>query len=131
MGNKTLKPSVHLEAFLDYIDQIKAEYEASYDAVGKEDKRLQDLLHELEFAENKAEKGKVSTKLRNSRINRRKNKDIVVLYEEIVKFFEVPRHKEELKQLQQLIERQKKEEDYIYGERVYKPRKEATNGHTN
>ena len=40
------QPSEVLQGFLDYVDQIKAEYQSAREAVGKEDKRLQDLLHE-------------------------------------------------------------------------------------
>ena len=36
--------------FLDFIDQCCADYRYAYEAVNEEDKRLQDLLHEIEFA---------------------------------------------------------------------------------
>lgn len=61
------QPSEVLQDFLNYIDQIKAEYQSAREAVGKEDKRLQDLLHELEFAEDKATRNRVATKFQRSR----------------------------------------------------------------
>lgn len=64
------QPSEVLQGFLDYVDQIKAEYQSAREAVGKEDKRLQDLLHELEFAEDKAARNRVATKFQRSRRER-------------------------------------------------------------
>ena len=69
------QPSEVLQGFLDYVDQIKAEYQSAREAVGKEDKRLQDLLHELEFAEDKAARNRVATKFQRSRRERRRQKD--------------------------------------------------------
>lgn len=37
--------------FLNYIDRCRNDYKTAHEAVGKEDKRLQDLLHEMEFSE--------------------------------------------------------------------------------
>ena len=48
-----IKPSDRLEQFLSYLETVKEEYEANFAIVGEEDKRLQDLLHALEFAPNK------------------------------------------------------------------------------
>jgi hypothetical protein len=121
------KPSTYIEAFLNFIDSAKSSYQFAYDTVGEEDKRLQDYLHELELAEGKSEKGKASTKLRNSRISRRINKDITLEYEDIVNFFNEPRNRDTLNQLRQLLGRQRKTESYLYGERIYKPRKDKVN----
>lgn len=71
------QPSEVLQGFLDYVDQIKVEYQSAREAVGKEDKRLQDLLHELEFAEDKAARNRVATKFQRSRRERRRQKDEV------------------------------------------------------
>ena len=122
--NKTPPPSNYIETFLNFIDTAKSSYQFAYDTVGDEDKELQDLLHELELADGKSAKGKASTKLRQSRINRRVNKDITLEYEDIVNFFEEPQSKAVLNKLRQLLGKQRKTESYIYGERVYKPRKD-------
>lgn len=50
MSKKEKEPSEVLADFLNYIDQCRRDYQAAHDAVGMEDKRLQDLLHGLEFA---------------------------------------------------------------------------------
>lgn len=60
---KEIKPSRHLEDFLNFLDRCAREYQYAYDNVSKEDRRLQDLLHEMEFAADKAERNRVATKL--------------------------------------------------------------------
>ena len=82
------QPSEVLQGFLDYVDQIKAEYQSAREAVGKEDKRLQDLLHELEFAEDKAARNRVATKFQRSRRERRRQKDEVQRLELLIDFFD-------------------------------------------
>ena len=76
---KQKKPAEELERFLNYIDACRQEYKYAYDMVGEEDKRLQDMLHEMEFAKDKAERNRVATKLQRSRRNRRENIDIVLM----------------------------------------------------
>ncbi len=44
---KQKNPAEELERFLNYIDACRQEYKYAYDMVGEEDKRLQDLLHEM------------------------------------------------------------------------------------
>ena len=75
MGKTERDPSEILTDFLNYIDCCRAGYQAAQDAVRKEERRLQDLLHELEFAENENEKRRAATKLQQSRRERRKQKD--------------------------------------------------------
>lgn len=114
--------SEQLAEFLNFVDQYNADYKTAFDAVNKEDRRLQDLVHEMEFAENKAERNKVATKLHRSRVTRRKNKDIVQRNERIVNFFAEPNHKSTLNKLRQLLGQQRKMEEYLDNEREYKPR---------
>ena len=111
-----------MKEFLDFIDRCHAEYQLAYDAVSEEDKKLQDLLHKLEFSTNTAEKNRVATSLKNSRKERRRNKDIVKRNELIVGFFREKSHKDTLNKLRQLLGRQRKEEEYLASDRVYKPR---------
>ena len=69
---KEVTPSKSLENFLNFLDQCVKEYQYAYDNVSREDKRLQDLLHEMEFATDRAERNRVATRLQNSRRERRK-----------------------------------------------------------
>lgn len=122
---KDLSPAEHLEAFLNFVDQCASEYNYAYGKVGEEDKRLQDLLHEMEFATNKAERNRVATKLQQSRKRRRENKDICQRCEHIVKFFEDQNNRKMLNQMRQLLGRQRKTEEYLQSDRTYKPRVES------
>ena len=119
---KQKKPSVYIETFLDFIDQCKTDYQSAYDAVGDYDKLQQDLLHEMEFAQDKSERNRVATKMHRCRVDRRKNKDAVKELDEIVKFFNEQNNKSTVNKLKQLG-RQRKTEEYLESDRVYKPRK--------
>ncbi len=119
---KSRKPSEELSSFLNFVDDCIREYHWACDVVMEEDRRLQDLLHALEFSEDEAEKNRVATKLRRSRRTRRSCKDLAKRDELVVKFFENQEHQKTLNQLRQLLGRQRKEESYLEGERTYTPR---------
>ena len=124
MGNKKEASEV-LSGFLDFLDECERQYQTARDAVGLEDRRLQDLLHELEFAQDKAERNRVATKFQRSRRERRKQKDEVQRLELIVNFFNEQNHKNTVKKMRQLLGRQRKEEEFLKGKRTYKPRVKA------
>ena len=94
--------------------------------MGREDKRLQDLLHGLEFSSDNTEFQAASEKLRESRRVRRINKNTVQLLEHIVQFFGEEQNRKMLNQLTQLLGRQRKQEAFLRSERTYKPRMEDT-----
>ena len=121
MGKES-SPAKALEEFLNAVAASKQEYQYAYDAVNEEDRRLQDLLHEMEFAQNKAERNRSATKLQQSRRRRREYKDIVKKNEKLVKFFEEQKNREALNRMRQLLGQQRKEEEYLASERTYKPR---------
>lgn len=114
-----------LSEFLDFLDECERQYQTARDAVGLEDRRLQDLLHELEFAQDKAERNRVATKFQRSRRERRRQKDEVQRLELIVNFFNEQNHKNTVKKMRQLLGRQRKEEEFLGGKRTYKPRVKA------
>ena len=118
------KPSEQLEAFLDFVDHCASRYNLAYSNVNTEDKRLQDLLHEIELAPDKAERNRAATRLQHSRKTRRENKDMVKLYGEIVQFFGDAGNRKVLDKMRQLLGRQRKEEEDLYSDRMYKPRVE-------
>lgn len=122
MSETIRTPAESLEDFLKFVDQCYQEYQMAQEAVSREDKRLQDLLHELEFAKEKGERNRVATKFQRSRRERRKHKDIVKRNELVVKFFEEKPHRDTLNKLRQLLGRQRKEEEYLSSERIYKSR---------
>lgn len=68
--NRT-SPAAELERFLNFVDACFQEHKSVYDTVNQEDRRLQDLLHEMEFAADKAERNRVATRMQRSRRLRR------------------------------------------------------------
>jgi hypothetical protein len=119
---KVMSPAEQLAGFLNFVDQCTTEHRLACDTVSEEDKRLQDLLHGIEFSENRSEADKELTKLRRSRKVRRENKDAVKRYQLIVEFFNDQNNKATLNKMRQLLGRQRKEEEFLNGKRVYKPR---------
>ena len=115
-------PSEILEGFISYIDAVKAEYEKAFAIVGEEDRRLQDMLHALEFAPNKQERNKIATQFQRSRRRRRKAKDTVLELEKIYEFQKDPANKPFFKRLKGTITQQKGTEQYLAGQREYKKR---------
>ena len=118
-----MKRSENIKAFLDFLKQSEMDYKTAYAAVNTEDKRGQDLLHAIEFETSYRERNKLTTKLRNSRIERRENKDIVEELQPVMDFISDPRHKKTLDMLQQLLGSVRKEENY-HRNRKYHPRVE-------
>ena len=122
MRKREKEPSEVLADFLNYIDWIRHDYQEARDAVGMEDKRLQDLLHGLEFTADENSKRRAGTKLQQSRRIRREAKDEVKRLELIVRFFDEPNPKNTLNKMRQLLGKQRKEEEYLNGERHYNNR---------
>lgn len=122
MSKREKDPSEVISDFLNYIDQIRCDYKTAHDAVKRKDKRLQDLLHELEFAEGENEKRRAGTKLQQSRRNRRRQKDEMMRIELVVQFFDDPTPKSTINKMRQLLGKQRKQEEFLDGERHYNPR---------
>lgn len=104
------------------MDACSQEYKNAYDKVNEEDRRVQDFLHQMEFAKDQAERNRVATKLQKSRRSRRQNKDLVKRNEKVVLFFLEEKNRGALNRMRQLLGQQRKEEEYLSGERIYKPR---------
>ena len=115
-------PSEVIADFLNHITTWRDEYKDAFECVGKEDKRLQDLLHDLEFSANAKEKNRVATRLKDSRKIRREYKDKVQVLESIVQFFEDEQNVKVLNKLTQLLGKQRKNEEYILSDRSYRYR---------
>lgn len=101
-----------LSDFLKFIRRCEDDYQAARESVGVEDKRLQDLLHEMEFADGENAKRRAATKLQQSRRERRRQKDEVQRLEPIVNFFNELNHRNTLKKMEQLLGKQRKVEEY-------------------
>ena len=75
--SKRKTPAQALEEFLSYYDESILEYRYACDKVVEEDKRLQDFLHEMEFAKDRNERNRIATSLQQSRRTRRINNHII------------------------------------------------------
>lgn len=113
--------SERIKQFTDFLSEVRKLYSFSLDGMRKEEKRLQDFLHAIEFETSAKERSKICTKLHKSRLERRQYKDIVEELEEIVRFCDNPQNKKVLDQLPQLLGRVRKVERY-HRERQYIPR---------
>lgn len=113
--------SEKIKKFLDFIEECQNAYTLAYENMKREDERLQDLLHAIEFETKARERSKLCTKLHNSRIERRENKNIVELTEDIICFFQEPQHRKTLEQMKQLLGKVRKVEKY-HNSREYKPK---------
>ena len=122
MSKKEKEPSEVLTDFLEYINGCREQYQAAHEAVKTEEMRLQDLLHELELAEGENAKRRAATKLRNSRRQRRHQKDEMMRRELVVQFFDDPTPKSTINKMRQILGRQRKQEEYLNGERHYNKR---------
>lgn len=116
-----IETSEKLKAFLDFVDECINLCGQAYEDMKKEEARTQDLLHAIEFETNVRERSKICTKLHRNRNERRRNKDIVEVTEDIVQFFAEPQHKKTLDQMRQLLGKVRKAEKY-HENRTYIPR---------
>lgn len=119
---KEISPAKQLEVFLKFVDEAKQFYDLSQSNLKQEEQRKIDLEHEIEFSENDGECCKAARKFKHCRTARRKYKDTIKRYEQIVIFFQDPQHQKTLNQLRQLLGRQRREEDFLNSNRTYKPR---------
>ena len=117
-----MKPSEVLQEFLDYMKDCQREYQICMVEVHKHDKRVQDFLHGLEFAENRQERNRIATRVSQSRKERRRLKDRAHLLEECARFYGDKSNKQFFDKLGSLVAKQEKEEKFLESDRVYKPR---------
>lgn len=124
MAKAKQQPSEIIQVFLDYIEQCQTDYENAVKAVETSDRvDVINFMHDFEFAKDKAERNKIATRCHYNRVDRRKNKDTVDRLEKVVKFFNELNHKNTLNKLGRMLDQQRKTEEYLESDRVYKPRK--------
>ncbi len=118
------RPSEIINDFLRFLERAEDEYRAAYADMGAEDNKLQTILHDIEFAPNKAERNKIATKLQQSRRTRREAKDRVTLYEKVHELYTDRQYANLLKALRRLQNDQVAKEKYLSGNREFKKRVE-------
>ena len=120
--SKEAKTSEIIENFLNGIRGVVTTYPFEKEAVEVEDKRTQDLLHELELGPSDG-KDKVATKLRKSRKERRIHKDYIEINESIYNYWTSPTGTAMMKQLTDILGTIRKQEKSKQN-RIYIPRVE-------
>jgi hypothetical protein len=116
------KPSEVIKAFLDYLADCQKEYHASCTEMFAEDKKHQDFVHAIEFENNSKERSKIATQFNISRNKRRAAKDRSLELERVAKFYSDKGNKPFIDKLRSMVKEQKKEEEWLEGERTYYPR---------
>lgn len=116
------KPSEVIRDFLDYMAVCQKEYQAACSEMFAEDKKHQDFVHAIEFENNSKERSKIATQFNISRNKRRAAKDRSLALERIAKFYSDKANKPFIDKLRSMVKDQKKEEEWLESERVYKQR---------
>ncbi len=114
------KPSDVIKDFLDYLVTCQKEYQAACTEMFAEDKKVQDFLHSIEFENNCKERNKITTRWHISRNRRRAAKDRSLELERVAKFYTDKTNKPFFDKLRSMVKDQKKEEEWLKSERVYK-----------
>lgn len=115
-------PSQQIESFMDFLKECQEEYKNCVSEVWKFDKKKQDQLHDLEFANNYKERCKIATRIHEERVERRMYKDRSEMTKEIADFCADKQNRQFLDRLYGLIEKQQRTEQYLLGERHYNRR---------
>lgn len=110
--------SEYITEFLNLIDRARDEYFVAAQKVSEENKRQQDLLHDIEFTTNSRERNKLCTKLHRSRKERRYWKDIQEETEIIAKFADDATNKGTIDRMKQMLGQLRKMERY-HTDRTY------------
>lgn len=116
------KPSDVIKDFLDYLVNCQKEYQAACTEMFAEDKKVQDFLHAIEFENDCKERNKITTRWHISRNRRRAAKDRSLELERVAKFYTDKANKPFIDKLRSMVKDQKKEEEWLVSERIYKQR---------
>lgn len=116
-------PSEIIEDFLDLMKASQKEYQDCMAKVWQFDKKKPvDYMHDFEFMNNCRERSKLSTKIHNERLERRKYKDRAERVEKVAKFYSDKQNKPFLDRINSLLAAQREVEKYLDGERHYRRR---------
>ena len=117
-----MPPSEVVQTFLDWLGEMQAEQAKCWEVVETEDSKVQDFLHEIEFESNSKKRALIDTRLHTSRVNRRAAKDRAIALKPIKEFIADATNRGFIKRLKKLQSDLKAQEEYLAGERTYKPR---------
>ena len=115
-----MKLSERLSALLSEIREIQNLYAFSQGRIDDLELLQSDLLHKIEFnAKTAQERNKIATQLKKMRTERRKNKEAVELYKELIVF--ISDNQSQVKRLERILGNIRKIEE-MQSNRQYKPR---------
>ena len=113
-------------AFLDWLKEMEELQKSSWDIVLAEDDKIQDFLHEFEFESNNKKRAVIATRLHKSRVIRRNAKDTSKLLKPVTEFMREISNRNLSRLLNKMRGDLKAAEDFVHGEREYKPRSKGT-----
>lgn len=119
---KSRKGSEVVGAFLDWLKYAEELHKASWDIVIKEDAKNQDFFHEMEFETKSKKRALIATRLHNSRVRRRDAKDMSLMLKPVTDYIKEATARSHIKHLKKMAGDLKAAEDFVNGERTYKPR---------
>lgn len=120
--NVEKKPSKKLKSFISFLEELKRSYENAKKKLSEFDSLERHIhwAHEFEFANDRNKRNKLATAYHNERLERRRYKDICVLYEAVYEFVDSDYNKGSLKRLKGATKRQEEQEEYLKSDRTYK-----------
>ena len=111
--------------FTKLLSRTSKIYEVAENAVHTEDLRTNDILHAIEIeGKTCADRSKMATMLRESRLDRRYYKDLLETYKPLYDFIQDKDNKRVLNKLNNVLGEVRKAEKY-HENRTYKPRIDA------
>jgi len=120
-----------VEAFLDWLKWAEELQKASWEIVLEEDAKNQDFLHEMEFEQKCEKRSLIATRLHESRVRRRKAKDTSKMLKPVVDYIKEATARSHIKHLKKMAGDMKAAEDFVSGEREYKPRSKESDSNGN
>ena len=121
MKKEDKKSSEYISEFLNFTRDLQDLFDFHYDAVTDCDCACGDLKHQIELGPYK-DRNRAATALKKVVQRRRIHEDFVDVNSELVKYFKGPEFIKVYRRLEQLLGAVRKQEKYVEGERVYRPR---------
>ena len=122
MKKEDKKSSEYISEFLNFTRDLQALFDFHYGAVNDCDCACGDLKHQIELGPYK-DRNKAATAFKKVLQKRRIHKDFVDVNSELVKYFKDPEFIKVYRRLEQLLGAVRKQEKYVEGQRVYRPRR--------
>ena len=113
LDTKNKNPSDIIQEFIDLIQLSHDEYIKAKQMAEEFNSHTYEWTHRLEDARNKQERNKLATAWQRELKERRKAKDTMSLWKELHEFALLEQNKPTIKRLNQLLQRQRSQENYL------------------